>query len=270
MHVIEFLCQSFDSGRVERTAVCFDLDAHIRGSRTVGVSHSDRDVNVAPRFRSIAYRLIRAKLRRRTVWLAVDVDGVLANQIKTLLPILKKKYAVSLNYGDITEWDLPIGQKGLAGVIKEEQKNKQFILNMPPIAGASKGLTKLSNRYKIAVITARDPISDDWTQRWLKEHSMAFDAYENLQEGTKQHGQQDASILIDDYIGNIHAFLAEGEGRAILFTQPWNSDHSQLDGYAGEERLAFADNWPDVVQIVTNWERPPGSGFLQRLTSRRT
>jgi 5'(3')-deoxyribonucleotidase len=216
----------------------------------------------------IAYRMIRAKLRRRTVWLAIDVDGVLANQIDALLPILKKKYDVSLKYNDITECDLAIGQKGLAGIIKEEQKNKQFILNMPPIAGASNGLRKLSEKYKIAVRTARDPTSDEWTQRWLKKHAMPFDVYENLEEGTKQDGQQDVSILIDDYIGNVQAFLAEGEGKAILFTQPWNRNRSELDGYLGDERLAFADSWSQVLEIVTKWGRPARSGALQHLISR--
>ena len=59
---------------------------------------------------TVAYRLTRANVTYRKKWIAVDVDGVLANQIHNLLPIIERKHGVKLKYEDVTEWDLRLGK----------------------------------------------------------------------------------------------------------------------------------------------------------------
>ena len=106
---------------------------------------------------TIGYRMSRAMLTYRAKWIAVDVDGVLANQIQNLLPIIEQKHNVRLTYGDVTEWDLKIGDTDIATIIRAEQLQKKYVQSMPTIAKASESVNALIRKYRIVIVTARAP-----------------------------------------------------------------------------------------------------------------
>ena len=87
---------------------------------------------------------------------------------------------------------------------------------MPAIAKASDSVNTLIRKYRIVIVTARAPLSDSWTKSWLSKNDIPYDAYVNVKEGSKQNIDFDASILIDDYLGNIEEFLQQSDGVAIL------------------------------------------------------
>jgi len=195
---------------------------------------------------TVGYRVTRTKIAHRGRWIAVDVDGVLANQIANLLPIIKHKHNVGLKYEDVKEWDLKVGSTDIAEIIREEQKHKRYVQSMPTISGASDAVNALIHKFKIMIVTARAPESDAWTKKWLTENGIPYDAYVNAKEGNKHNTDIDHSILIDDYLGNIEQYLEQSDGKAILFSQPWNQDRAHLQSYMEEERLLVAEDWADV------------------------
>lgn len=200
----------------------------------------------------VAYRLRRYKLTRRKTWIAVDVDGVLANQIQNLLPIIKRKHGVELKYEEVTKWDLPVGNSDIPQIIKEELRNKRYVLGMPPIAGAREALNALIRKYRTVIVTTRPSESDSWTKEWLEANKMPYDAYANTQEGNKQNIDIDYWLLIDDYVRNIEQYLEQSDGKAILFSQPWNKDRGHLQEYMDQGRLLVAEDWGEAQRKLDN------------------
>lgn len=203
----------------------------------------------------IAYRWTRTVVTRRPQWIAVDVDGILANQVLPLLPKIAAKFGVDLKYENVTEWDLPLANTDIATLIRDEQKSKEYILSLPTIAGASIAMNKLIKKYKVAIVTARPPESDPWTKQWLIENDIPYDDYFNQKEGTKQNIAAAVSLLIDDYQKNIEEFLSNSNGAAILYSQPWNGNRDTLHDYIAKGRLVVVDNWEEVVSTVRRLTR---------------
>ncbi|MEQ8851489.1 hypothetical protein [Gimesia sp.] len=208
-------------------------------------------------FTTILYRVLRMKYAHRKNGIAVDVDGVLADQITNLLPIIKDKYNVDLNYEDIKEWDLKITgtDTDVAEVIKEEQLHKKYVLSMQAIPGAVQAVKDLMCHFKIVIVTSRSSESDNWTKKWLDKHGIPFDAYVNMREGNKHNTDIDYEILIDDYLGNIEKYLTKSDGIAILFSQPWNHERSHLNKYIEAGRLYVFTEWEDIVAKIVELKK---------------
>ena len=187
---------------------------------------------------------------KRNYTIAVDVDGVLADQISGILPIIIKVQGVMLKYDEVTSWNLPINDTSIDIIIVNEQKKRSYILNMPVHKGAREVLNRLNDKYYVNIATARPSDSDSWTKEWLSKNKIPYDSYYNLKEGGKQNAKESFDVLIDDYIGNIKAFLDKCEGKAILFSQPWNKDRSNLVKYINNGRLAIANNWIEIENKV--------------------
>ncbi|MCO6046159.1 hypothetical protein NG895_19845 [Aeoliella sp. ICT_H6.2] len=207
---------------------------------------------------TIGYRLTRMWATHRPKWLAIDVDGVLANQIQNLLPIIKDKHDVELAHEDVKEWDLKVGDTDIAEIIRAEQQHKKYVQTMPVIAQASASVNALISKYKVVIVTARAPVSDSWTKRWLQDNDIPFDDYVNIKEGSKQNIDIDAWILIDDYLGNVEQYLDRSDGKAILFSQPWNQDRAHLQNYVDERRLFVASDWNQVRSLIAEIEKSGG------------
>lgn len=200
---------------------------------------------------TISYRVIRSRLKRRAHIIAVDVDGVLANQIQGIIPIVEKEEGVKLSYNDVTSWNLPIGSTSIDKVIVREQAQRNYVVNMPLHKNANLVIDSLIKKYQIAIATARPTASDQWTKEWLSKNGISYDSYHNLKEGEKHNANLHFDILIDDYIGNVKSYLEKHTGKAILFAQPWNKDREQLQTYIQDGRLAICEEWSQIQKLVT-------------------
>jgi 5'(3')-deoxyribonucleotidase len=196
----------------------------------------------------VSYRLIRSISGKRTFRIGVDVDGVLANQIVGVLPIIKKDFNIELKYEDIVDWKLPIKDSSIDRIIVNEQKHRSYVIGMPLHNGAKEVLSKLIQKYYVSIATARPPETDEWTKEWLAKNRISFDGYHNLREGFKHN--VDFDVLIDDYPGNIKSFLEKHNGKAILFSQPWNHDTIEMSNYINEGRLFVVKKWDEIPELL--------------------
>jgi 5'(3')-deoxyribonucleotidase len=197
------------------------------------------------------YRSIRAMLAKRSRTIAVDVDGVLANQIEGILPVVKQMHDIDLKYDSVTDWCLKIGDTSIDRIIVSQQQERSYVLNMPVHAGAKKALDRIIRRHYVAIATARPPTSDTWTQEWLRKNSISYDRFYNLKEGGKHNAGEDFDVLIDDHVGNIEAFLKGHSGKAVLFSQPWNQNRDHLASFIEEGRLKIAKVWEEMPSLIT-------------------
>jgi 5'(3')-deoxyribonucleotidase len=186
----------------------------------------------------------------KSTWIAIDVDGVLADHVRHILPILRSDYGLELNFSQVRTWDFPVGHTTFGKVLRTAQKEPTFVLTTPVVSGAREAMHKLSSVFHLAIVTARPPEATEATLRWLRENDFPFDDFANRSEGLKHHTVNPSAILIDDYKINILEYLHNTQGQAILFSQPWNEDHSDLQFYLAAKRLRAASDWQTVLNLI--------------------
>lgn len=176
-----------------------------------------------------AYRSVRARVvskrqeaKKAGPVVAIDIDGVLADQIDGLLPRIRRRLGIELSYTDITEWRLPLGETtDIAEEINVALEDDHYILSMPVHSGARELVDELYPNTTIDLLTARPARTRVATAQWLSNHGFTFDKLVNATEERKSLHRPD--ILVDDYIGNIKDYLTETQGVAILVSRPWNA-----------------------------------------------
>lgn len=191
----------------------------------------------------------------RTITIAVDVDGVLAEQVSPVLQKIREKYGLSLSKEQITEWDYPIGDTDIKTEIELAEMEESFVSSMLPMEGCREALDTLTRTFCVVVATSRHPVTDSWTREWLSANGIKYHRLINTYAEGKS--LPEVQVLIDDYVGNIEEFVISGSDlrQAILFSQPWNADHYSLIPFIEAKQVYVATNWGKVVDIIRHIRR---------------
>jgi 5'(3')-deoxyribonucleotidase len=204
----------------------------------------------------ILYRLVRrwiaGKRRKQKVkglTIGVDIDGVLANQIHGLVPRVRARLGIDLEYEDVIEWRLPLGKSNIAREIEEAFDDSDYISTMPVHTGARDLVDSLYENNVVTLITARPESTKAATQQWLQNHGFSYDQLVNVKEQKKSLYR--SAVLVDDYLGNVEEYLRNTSGIAILVEQPWNrTGREHLDEWALAGRLHVVTRLVDIPMIV--------------------
>lgn len=187
---------------------------------------------------------------RNRLTIAVDMDGVIVEQVEPVLEKLKKETGISLTKSDITDWEYPFEGTNINLEIVTAERQKEFVLRMPPIENAVEALRSLSEEFNIVIATSREHCTDPWSLQWLDKHGVPYQSFRN----TASQGKilADADLIIDDYIGNIEAFIRNGppDRQAILFAQPWNRDTTSISHLLKSGRARVANSWQTVLALT--------------------
>jgi 5'(3')-deoxyribonucleotidase len=184
--------------------------------------------------------------------LGIDVDGVLANTVPSVLERMEEKYGPHEDTkADVTEWGHTVEVDGedilLGPEIVEGHRVKDHLKSIQPKDGAKEGLETLRGMgYEIVIVTNR-PSSEDtveWTKSWLEENRLAYDRFHSTADTTKT--AVDVDVLIDDHDRNVAEFLEDGRP-AVLFDQPWNTV-PEVDGGGGS--MEVVDDWEKAVKAL--------------------
>jgi uncharacterized HAD superfamily protein len=205
-------------------------------------------------FLTITYRVTRKIVirveknnKKKGLRIAIDVDGVLANQIDYLLPLIETKYGLKLKYCDIVKWDMEIADTNIKDIIENRQINDdEYIMTMKVIDKAKSYIDILSRKNLIIILTARDTSLDQSTKSWLKGNNIKFDHYINKKSKSKDYYSYD--VLIDDYHGNFKNFTDSDNKLLILYDQPWNREF-QVPTY-----IKRAKCWKEVFDLVKDYK----------------
>ena len=197
----------------------------------------------------------------RTITIAVDIDGVLAEQAIPVLQKIKEKYGISLSKEQITEWDYRIGDTDVKTEIELAEMEEDFVRSMLPIEGCREALELLARTFHVVVATSRHPMTDSWTKEWLSANGIKYHRLVN----THAEGKclPEVQTLIDDYVGNIQEFVTSGSDsrQAILFSQPWNTDHHSLMPFIAAKQVYVATGWSKVVDFIRCIRRSSSGEF---------
>lgn len=185
---------------------------------------------------------------KRTI--AVDMDGVVVEQVIPVLEKLKREMNVDLRKCDITDWEYPIKETNIKIEIERAEREEKFVRQMPPMEDAMEAIKILSGKFDIVIATSRESSTDSWSRRWLGSQGIPYKKLVN----TRSQGKALLSVdlLIDDYIGNIEDFIRNGTlaRQAILFAQPWNHDTRRINDLLASGRVRIAHSWKTVLAIL--------------------
>lgn len=178
--------------------------------------------------------------------IAVDIDGVLADQVSLILKRLNSKYQIQLTKEDITEWDQKIGDTSIDVEIEKALLENDYVSNLPIIEGAKEGMQYLWQNHFVIVATSRPKETEDATRDWVSSN-FKFHEFCNTRGKSKSCVKSD--VLIDDYIPNIEDFTND-TGVGLLFSQPWNQDRSKIKHLIEIGKIYCCENWVNAINAV--------------------
>jgi uncharacterized HAD superfamily protein len=166
--------------------------------------------------------------------IAVDIDQVLADTLKTYLPFNNRRHGTDISVDDCysIEWWKVFG-------ITEQQFINDFydfndsglIMAVKPLSGAAEIIDILTGKHRLIAVTARSADIADGTERWLEEYfpgkfSHIFYTRKNIMGKEKESKYEiclhnGADILIDDSFENAETCAVNGL-RVLLYDWPWN------------------------------------------------
>lgn len=178
--------------------------------------------------------------------IAVDIDGVLADQVSLILSDFNRKYGYSYSKEDIIKWDSCIGYSRIDLEIEKSLLNPEYVLSMPIVEYAYDAMSELSKNYTIIIATSRPRATEKETLKWLSIN-FNFNEFENTRDKGKKF--LNADILIDDNLTNLQEF-ATNSGIGILLEQPWNKDYSEIIDLVNCHKVYCCGSWIEILNII--------------------
>jgi 5'(3')-deoxyribonucleotidase len=178
--------------------------------------------------------------------IAVDIDGVLADQVGAVLKKIEEKYGLRYSKEDVNCAHWSFEGRDIWFEIAELLTDSEYLMGLSVIEGSQTALKQLAN-HCVYVVTARRPETEIATKQWLSTHFPCLREYYHAKTGTKHTIPSD--VLIDDFDLNIVEFVKSGPNRrGILFMQPWSINETEIERYA--DRVYFCRGWQSVVKAI--------------------
>lgn len=193
-----------------------------------------------------------------TMNIALDVDGVLAEQVPAVLEPIRDEYDVEMEKEEVRSWDeaIPNTDTNIKILIESSLEDPEFVRGMSPVEGAVEGVSALKgDGHRLVIATARGSHIKESTESWLRRHGFEYDEIRSVENRSK--ATLHADVLVDDYPKNVVEF-SDSTGTAVLFVQPWNEDFAERVG--ADDSIHVARGWDEVLRIVDDIEpTDPGS-----------
>jgi 5'(3')-deoxyribonucleotidase len=174
---------------------------------------------------------------------AVDIDGVLADQVPHVLSRAKREFGVSMEKTEITAWDTRVADIPFDQLIARYLLDPSFVMTMPEMPRAKEALAVIRSRAKVIVGSSRPVETEKETILWLREH-FDFDESQFINTALTGKAALPADILIDDNLDNVGNFVRTKDSKfAILLSQPWNWDRSHIRSLIEDKKIIIKENW---------------------------
>lgn len=154
--------------------------------------------------------------------IAVDLDGVLANSMKTWIKIWYEDTGQLIEFEEINDWffwrKLKIDAETFMRVL-----NKAWIkwVDIPPTEeNIGEKVHRLKTLGRIDIVTARSRSTEEYALKWLNYHKIPFDKYVWTTD-SQSKAELEYDVYIDDSPSMVEV-LEETDKLLLLYSQPWN------------------------------------------------
>lgn len=196
---------------------------------------------------------------RRGMRIGLDVDEVLAEFLRGMLPWLEEHYGLDYSWYDMhtyefyKAWHIPYGE---AREYIEAYLESDTFESLDAVPGSREGVASLAENHSLVIITSRPRSTREETVDWL--HSVYGDVFDEVLV-TNGHGEGESrskASYVSEYNVDVHVddnpsycenIVSETQARAVLCSKPWNVD-KEVD-----RRVARVDSWDDIRGVV-EWE----------------
>lgn len=193
----------------------------------------------------------------KQLFVAVDVDGVVAESISGLSDWTEAKYGFSFTKDEILKrahvferegMEYPLGALFTEAFAEDPQIAARFAV-IPRAVAAIHTLTLRGHR--IAFVSARPAGTAGFTRDWVEAHFGQYPVQvrevQDTEKGETDKSSHAADVLIDDSYGNCEKFVADKRRVAILFGAPWNLD---VGKHPQNPLIHVADDWDETLQEI--------------------
>ncbi|VVB72473.1 5' nucleotidase, deoxy (Pyrimidine), cytosolic type C protein (NT5C) [uncultured archaeon] len=178
--------------------------------------------------------------------IAVDIDGVLADQVGAVLNIIEKEYGQKYSKSDVNCAHWIFEGRDIWLEIAKCLADQEYVLRVPPIERSRAAIRKLAE-HDVFVVTARRPNPEAATRKWLETYFPCLKGYFYAKTGTKHLIPSD--VLVDDFDLNIVEFVkSDPERTGILFTQPWSRNGLDIEKYS--DQIYLCSEWQSVLKAI--------------------
>jgi len=178
--------------------------------------------------------------------IAVDIDGVLADQVGAVLRVIEKEYGLKYLKSDVNRAHWTFSGREIWSEIARLLADPEYTLSVPLIEGSQKGIKQLTD-HEVFVVTARRPNAEVATKQWLSTHFPCLTDYHHASTGTKHTIPSD--VLVDDLDINIVEFVkSDLNRRGILFVHPWSINGTDIKNYSNQ--VHYCPEWQSVVSAI--------------------
>ncbi len=221
---------------IQGGTVYFELDGKVIGSAvTDGQGWAD-----------LAYQVSENAGRDLTVMCALAPGDKYLAEPANILVVIKKNTAPAI----VTDIDHTIADVSSAGFLVKSNES------VPALSGAPEALTRLSKKYTIIYVTARDDAFMNTTKEWLDlrkfpKGPVFFNDYGGKSMSSRKYKIAEIARLkkrfpnitagVGDKVGDAEAYLANGM-RAVLIGEKMPEDIP--------EEARFARSWAEVEKLL--------------------
>ncbi len=189
--------------------------------------------------------------------IAVDIDGVIADQVPHVLALAEAKIGVRMTKSDVTEWDTRIGGIPFDKLIASYLLDPKFVLSMPVVPGAAKALDAIRKDYKILFASTRPVATENETIEWLHSTLPWVNSSDFVNTMATGKSKLATDYLIDDYIPNLKGFVQhDDEKMGILMAQPWNRQVEDIKDLLQANRIIILEGWEEVRAFFIKRSNP--------------
>ena len=183
--------------------------------------------------------------------IAVDIDGVLADQVGAVLKVIERDYGRRYYKKDIDRAHWSFDGIEIWTEIGKLLADPEYVLQVPLIEGSQNAIKRLFG-HDVFVVTARRPNAEVATKQWLSHHFPCLKQYHSARTGTKHNIPSD--VLIDDLDMNIVEFVKSDPNRhGILFQHPWSLNDMDIESY--RDQVSYCPDWQSAVLAIEAIER---------------
>lgn len=177
--------------------------------------------------------------------IGVDIDGVLADIVDCILPLLSRELGRAVDVEEITVY-------GFGDALGIPEDRVQALLDellvvglyeqAPPVAGAREAMELLGG-HDVWLVTSRPEAVREATLWWLRHHGVAYGQLVFAPAHRKALADDGFDLFVEDNLDTALALSREGI-HVLLFDRPWNRN---ADLPANVRRV---HNWTGILDFV--------------------